>query len=272
MSQMAVDSQEHVITHISAHHADKGDNQCLEEIVEPLQWRLQRYGLPMKNLLADTGYSSGENYAYLEQKGITSYIPPHGTFKGGPEGFKFVEEGNYWLCKNNKRVTFRKDTKEKSRTSYGKGYNRKKLYLTKPSDCKACPLKLQCIGKAPEKRITITYFVKEYQRAIERVQSSKGQYFKRKRSSTVEPVFGVLTQFMGLRKINTRGIEQANKVMLLSAMAYNLKKYLKRLSKPIKNKAQASGKTMRAHINLKKHQTRLIINLYATLKSNVELL
>ena len=121
MSQMAVDSQEHAITHISAHHADKGDNQCLEEIVEPLQWRLQRYGLPMKNLLADTGYSSGENYAYLEQKGITSYIPPHGTFKGGPEGFKFVEEGNYWLCKNNKRVTFRKDTKEKSRTSYGKG-------------------------------------------------------------------------------------------------------------------------------------------------------
>lgn len=77
---------------------------------------------------------------------------------------------------------------------------------------------------------------------------------------------------MGLRKINTRGIEQANKVMLLSAMAYNLKKYLKRLSKPIKNKAQALGKTMRAHINLKKHQTRLIINLYATLKSNVELL
>lgn len=66
MSQMAVDSQEHVITHISAHHADKGDNQCLEEIVESLQWRLQRYGLPMKNLLADTGYSSGENYAYLE--------------------------------------------------------------------------------------------------------------------------------------------------------------------------------------------------------------
>ncbi len=32
-------------------------------------------------------------------------------------------------------------------------------------------------------------------------------------------VFGTLTQFMGLRKINTIGIEQANKVMHLSAMA-----------------------------------------------------
>ncbi|WP_008636987.1 transposase [Bizionia argentinensis] len=44
-----------------------------------------------------------------------------------------------------------------------------------------------------------------------------------KRQSTVEPVFGILTQFMGLRKINTIGIEQANKVMHLAAMAYTFK-------------------------------------------------
>lgn len=50
---------------------------------------------------------------------------------------------------------------------------------------------------------------------------------KGKRQSTVEPVFGTLTQFMGMRKINTIGIKQANKVMHLSAIAYNLKKYLK---------------------------------------------
>ncbi|MEO8934662.1 MAG: transposase [Xanthomarina sp.] len=40
-----------------------------------------------------------------------------------------------------------------------------------------------------------------------------------KRQSKVEPVFGTLTQFMGLRKINTIGIKQANKVMHLAAMA-----------------------------------------------------
>ncbi|MDD7888284.1 transposase [Flavivirga sp. 57AJ16] len=49
---------------------------------------------------------------------------------------------------------------------------------------------------------------------------------KAKRQSTVEPVFGTPTQFMGLRKINTIGIKQANKRMQLSAIAYNLKKYL----------------------------------------------
>jgi hypothetical protein len=32
---------------------------------------------------------------------------------------------------------------------------------------------------------------------------------------------------MGMRKVNTRGISNANKGMLMAAMAYNLKKYLK---------------------------------------------
>ena len=62
---------------------------------------------------------------------------------------------------------------------------------------------------------------------------------KGKRQSTVEPVFGTLTQFMGLRKINTIGLQQANKVMHLSAMAYNLKKYLKFITKTVKSDAKA---------------------------------
>ena len=58
---------------------------------------------------------------------------------------------------------------------------------------------------------------------------------KSKRQSTVEPVFGTLTQFMGLRKVNTIGVQQANKVMQLSAAAYNLKKYLKFTHKKVKS-------------------------------------
>jgi hypothetical protein len=44
---------------------------------------------------------------------------------------------------------------------------------------------------------------------------------------------------MGLRKINTIGLKQANKVMHLSAMAYNLKKYLKFTQKLTKSSAKA---------------------------------
>jgi len=93
LSHLAVDTVNHVITHIHADFADKKDNQCLEAIVNPLKNRLQANGLIWKNLAADAGYSSGENYALLERKEIDSYIPPHGTYKGGPEHFTYNRQG-----------------------------------------------------------------------------------------------------------------------------------------------------------------------------------
>lgn len=222
LSQMAVDTAHHVITHIHADYANQKDNQCLQPMTLQLKNSLNNLGLTWETLVADTGYSSGENYAFLEQLGLTSYIPPHGPYKGGPEGFIYNAEGDYWLCPNNKKVAFRKITIEKNKNN-----NKKKLYSTRPSDCKACPYKTACAKKAPQKRITITIYKEEYERAIKRVNSKYGKRMKTIRQSTVEPVFGTLTQFLAMRKVNTRGINQANKVMLLAAISYNLKKYLK---------------------------------------------
>lgn len=73
-------------------------------------------------------------------------------------------------------------------------------------------------------RFGFSVFYDEYERNIAKVNSKQGGYIKTKRQSTVEPIFGILTQFMGLRKIHAIGIQQANKVMHLSTIAYNLKK------------------------------------------------
>jgi hypothetical protein len=61
---------------------------------------------------------------------------------------------------------------------------------------------------------------------IARLKSRWVRRMKGFRQATVEPVLGTLINFMGLRKINTRGIKQALKVMLVAATAYNLKKLL----------------------------------------------
>ena len=233
-SQLAVDTAHHVITHIGAEFADLKDNQCLQGVVKKLKPRLQSHGLIWQNVLADTAYSSGENYAFLERENINSYIPPHGTYKGGPEGFTYHKEGDYWQCPEGKRVVFRKVQIER------KNFNRKRIYLTKPRDCMDCPIKVACLGKSKERRITITHYREEYERAISRVNSKKGRYMKGKRQSTVEPVFGTLTQFLGMRKVNTIGIQQANKVMLMAAVAYNLKKYLRFTTKTVQSMAKSA--------------------------------
>jgi transposase len=218
LSQMAVDTAHHVITHIHADFADKKDNQCLAAIVNSLKVRLKKQGLLWTNILADAGYSSGENYAMLEREQLQSFIPPHGTYKGGPDGFEYFKDGDYWVCPQGKQVTYRKNKIEKGTL--------KRYYYTRRKDCKGCPIKDTCIGKSFEKKIAITAYKDQYDRAIKRVKSTQGKYMRKKRLSTVEPVFGTLINFMGMRKINTIGMVQANKVMLLAAIAYNLKKYL----------------------------------------------
>jgi len=53
------------------------------------------------------------------------------------------------------------------------------------------------------------------------------------RSSTVEPVLGTLINFLNMKRVNTRGIELANKHVLMAALTYNLKKYLKFIPKKV---------------------------------------
>ena len=80
-------------------------------------------------------------------------------------------------------------------------------------------------------------FQSPIERNKKRVNSPQGRFMKGRRQSTLEPVFGTLTQFMALGKVSTLGLEQANKCMHLSAVAYNHKKYLKFVLKRTKSGA-----------------------------------
>jgi transposase len=231
--QLSVDSSHHVITYVGAYHADKKDNQDLEAIVKKTRRRLWREGLQIENIFADTGYSSGENYAFLERQHLKAYIPPHGTYKGGPEGFRYIKSEDHFICPEGEVVPFKKvflDHRTKTK---------KKEYRTSSLQCKGCPLASSCLGKtAKEKKFSVTYYRDEYERTKLRLQTKLGKQSKAIRQSRVEPVFGTLTQYMGLRKVNVRGIQGANKCMLMASVAYNLKKLLKFTKNKSKSKAQ----------------------------------
>lgn len=232
-AQLTVDSDNHVITDIGAYLADGKDNQHLPEVVRQVAGRLWKHGLLWENLLADTSYSSGENYALLEARGITSYIPPHGTYTGGPEGFTYEEHHDLYRCPKGQAIPFKKvflDHRTKTK---------KREYRASKHICKGCPLRAACLGKAQEKRITVTHFRAEYERNNARVRGPRGRYLKAKRQATVEPVFGTLTQHMAMGKVYTLGIKQADKCMKLAATAYNLKKWLKFTARRVKSGAES---------------------------------
>ncbi|MDO1451666.1 hypothetical protein Q0590_35665 [Rhodocytophaga aerolata] len=60
--------------------ADERDSKHLMAIVDKLVLNLKQYGLYLQYLLADGGFSSGENYSALEARQIKGFIPLHGSY------------------------------------------------------------------------------------------------------------------------------------------------------------------------------------------------
>jgi len=233
LAQTSVDTGQHVITHIEAFHADKKDSQCLPQIVEGIKENLNPEGLTVEQVLADTGYSSGEALKSLEENNITGYIPNFGQYKHEREGFTYHKEGDYYICTQGKKVEFKK-------IKYNNGYAMKE-YRTFRKDCANCPLRSTCIGKSFEKSIRDTVDKPYYDKMHERLKTPYAKKMKKLRQSTVEPVLGTLINFLAMKRVNTRGIELANKCMLMAAIAYNLKKVLKyKASRPMAHVAQLS--------------------------------
>ena len=214
-STMSVDTRSNVITNISAEFSSKKDAQLLIRNVHKTSARLSDHGLEMKTVLADAGYSSGENYKILEEHNIEAFIPLHGTYKTHREGFKYDGRRNGFICQNGQvlKPTYRK---------FGEG-RPTIMYRSKKKKCDTCPLREGCVDKKGIKEISSTPYKREYERMIKRLKSKEGKLMYRLRMHTVEPVFGSLQQYYGLRRMSVRGRNNASKVMLMSAAAFNLR-------------------------------------------------
>lgn len=186
-----------------------------------------------EQILADTGYSSGEALAFCQQRGIDAYIPNFGQYKYKREGFEYNEVLDQYECtRGNKAIVpYRK-------TIHDKDDNYKKVYRSGNSKCKDCPLRSQCIGKSDFKKIEHTIHKPLYDAMHEKLQTPYAKKIMKKRGSTVEPVLGTMLNFLNLKRVNTRGIKGANKHVLMSAMVYNLKKYLKFKRKKVQEATQ----------------------------------
>lgn len=183
-----------------------------------LQARLRFQQLTLRDFVADTGYFNGFNYAFLEQRGITPWIPVFGPYKLTFEGFTYEPATDAYRCQADKLLPFRSFRTTENET-WGKQY--RAAY----QDCQQCPLKASCVPHSQFKQVIRSAFDAAYRRAWQRTR--QGQHMRRVRQRTVEPFFGSLLQHYGLRRVGTKGRAAAHKAMLLSAIAYNLKKLLK---------------------------------------------
>jgi transposase len=232
LCSLAVDTATGVISHIQADLADSRDCRHLPSLVPRLQARLTAQELTLRDFVADTGYSNGFNYAFLEQRGITPWIPVFGPYKPTVEGFTYEPATDAYRCRADKLLPFRSFRTTENETWV-------KQYRAAYKDCQQCPLKASCVPHSQFKQVIRSAFDAAYRRAWQRQRTRRGQHMRRVRQRTVEPVFGSLLHHYGLRRVGTKGQAAAHKAMLLSAIAYNLKKLLKQQPKQLPSVAVA---------------------------------
>jgi len=220
--QIAVDDTHHVITGAMADFADKRDSQCLPAILNQTIDNLNQNEINIEQVTADTGFSSGDALRYCEFQKIDAYIPNHGQYKANREGFIYNPEFDRYECtRGNKAILpFRKIKTD------NKG-NKSKVYRSNNSKCKDCPLRKTCIGKSDFKMVEHTIDKPYYDRMHNKMQTPYAKKIMKIRSRTVEPVLGTLINFLNMKRVNTRGIDLATKHVLMAALCYNLKKYMK---------------------------------------------
>jgi len=225
--QLSVDDAHHVITAACASTAGSRDSENLPQILEQTIQNFEQIGLQVDQITADAGYSSGTALKYCESKNIDAYIPNFGQYKPEREGFIYNKKANQYECRKEGglgAVLSYKGVKTDS-----KGYD-KKSYRSSESICGKCPLRIQCCGKSTkfkklEESIDKPYYDRMHKKLTENPIYAK--HISKIRSRTVEPVLGTLLNFLNMKRINSRGMEQANKHVLMSALTYNLKKLLK---------------------------------------------
>lgn len=191
-----------------------------------------------KNITADAGYESEENYLFLEANNQIAFIKPANyeisktrKYKndiGKIENMEYDEISDFYTCKNNRKLTVSHIRHNKTKTGY---VSEKTIYTCE--NCSGCPYKSDCIKgnncKTPlEERAKVLQvaktFIKHRKEDLERIISDEGVLYLMNRSIQAEGSFGDLKQDMQFRRYLSKGTANVLAESTLLAIARNINK------------------------------------------------
>jgi len=199
---------------------DASDIRCLRPMAEAAKEALEADSF---KVVADAGYSNGEQVAHCEAAGMVPYVPVMRTVNNQGDGtlfdradFRYEADTDSYVCPGNKRL-LRKHTNHKDRYA---------MYKASTADCGACSLKPRCT-QAPRRGLARHL----YEEALNRMQERLTPGAMRLRRSTVEHPFATMKyRIFGHPGLLLRGLSGAKTEIGLATMAYNLKRMTNVLS------------------------------------------
>jgi len=244
----SVDSKHQVIVHAQAHGQGQ-EHDLLKPSIEQSHANLKHTAKQKKatKITADSGYCNKTVLEYLEQEHIDGYIADTG-FRSRDPRFKEAEKHKpktRLKPKENFTVEeFKVDLKKKiCICPAGKvmwlqcadaviGHHRFMKFQGHKEDCDNCQLRKRCLKNEHQKsarQVAIKLGITENHKTtsvIERmktkVDSERGRQIYSQRLGTVEPVFGNITEAIGIRRFSLRGKKRVNGQWQLMAIIHNL--------------------------------------------------
>jgi transposase len=214
--QTAVDA-EHGIIVAQQVTTEPTDNRSLLPMSEAAK---QALGNPETlNVVADAGYSNGEQAAKCEEQGIVPHAPANRGVNSRGNGqlldrstFVYDENTDTFRCPADKVLTRRAVLKHKNTVQYAAAV----------ADCSRCRLKAQCTSA--ERRLVKRHL---YDGALRRMNARANAQAMRLRRCTVERPFAMLKYgIFGHPRFLLRGLAGAQVEISLATVAYNLKTML----------------------------------------------
>jgi transposase len=213
--QAAVDA-EHALIVVQQVTDQAADNRSLQPMAEAAKAAV---GEPAQtlNVIADAGYSNGEQAEACEAKGILPHVPANRAVNNQGDGtlfdrtkFTYQAESDTFLCPAGQTLA-RKQLVRKDRSVY---------YIGQPEVCGSCALKSRCTTSS--QRLVSRHLHEE---ALQRMQQRATPEAMRLRRSTVEHPFANLKyRIFGHPRFLLRGLRGAQTEISLAVAAYNLKR------------------------------------------------
>lgn len=191
------------------------------------------YGQLPQTVVADAGYGSEDNYQYLEDEQLESYIKynyfhkeqkakgkikPKDAFKS--ENLYYDAEQDFFICPMGQKM---EKTYESTQTTKS-GYKQKVSYY-KAKKCEGCPLNGACHKSKGERVIQRNHnAIRLKNKARQKLLSEEGLAHRSQRPADVEAVFGNIKQNKNFRRFMLRGKEKVLIETGLLAIAHNIKK------------------------------------------------
>lgn len=222
--QTAVDEKHKLI--VATHTINRNDRNAMSAIAIEAKQNLQVETLTAIN---DKGYHNGREIQVCKDNQITTICAQQEIVNSNEKGttpeylvtkFIYNEEADTYTCPEGKTLRTKGTWHHKQRTERSTGYQFKK-YRT--PDCKTCPVKHLCTGKAKGGReIERSEFAKAVEENAQRYKANKELY--RKRQEINEHIFGTIKRKWGYNYTDLNGLEKVNGEHSLICLVYNIKR------------------------------------------------